>query len=220
MNECSFKLNHYYLALEAYRKAGYTFADFAAYFNMLAVDSFPNKLIVLRHDVDFSIFNARGFAYAESANAVHSTYFLRLHSPSYNALSSISLDTISLLHHYRATFGLHIEPDMVDLAEIRNPEQWLMNCIDLLNSVLPSELCAASLHCVDKGATDTQWIVDACEEWGLPLVSHDMPGLKYLSDSNGRWREGCFCQWIDKEPRLHVCTHPVWWFHNSPQENY
>jgi hypothetical protein len=45
------------------------------------------------------------------------------------------------------------------------------------------------------------------------------PG-KYLSDSGGRWREGCFCEWIGKEDLLFVNTHPVWWYNECPQENF
>jgi hypothetical protein len=47
-----------------------------------------------------------------------------------------------------------------------------------------------------------------------------MEGFKYLSDSNGRWREGCVCGHLEEYERLCVLTHGWWWFETSPVENY
>ncbi|MFH0778530.1 MAG: hypothetical protein V2A71_07865 [Candidatus Eisenbacteria bacterium] len=44
--------------------------------------------------------------------------------------------------------------------------------------------------------------------------------FKYLSDSNGRWREGCLCEHLGKHKRICVLIHPFWWFDKTPVENY
>jgi hypothetical protein len=47
-----------------------------------------------------------------------------------------------------------------------------------------------------------------------------MKGFKYLSDSNGKWREGCICGHLGRHDRLCVLIHGWWWFERSPVENY
>jgi hypothetical protein len=216
MSECSFKLGHYLSTVLAYQKAGYSVMDFAEYFSR---HDLPEKLLILRHDIDFAIDNACRFSDLEFGYELRSSMFVRLHSANYNALSYGGICALRSIGAYGTTFGWHAEPDIATLANISYPETWMVSSIGLLNSILPSQICAISLHCVTKGMNN-QRIVDLLGKSGVPLVTHSMPGLKYLSDSNGRWREGCFCQWIDKAPRLHVLTHPIWWFHESPQENY
>lgn len=219
MTECKFTIDHYTDTLEQYSRAGYYITDFAEYFEMKGKGELPEKLLILRHDVDFSIVRECTIAIHEKQK---STFFVRLHSPFYNALDYQSISDMRYLTQVGGvkSIGIHIEPDMVRIAKIESPHQWLDAVVDIFDYVMPTRACAASLHCVAKGVVPTEWIVDALARRGIPLVTHDMPGLKYLSDSNGRWREGCFCQWIDKEPRIHLLTHPIWWFYESPQENY
>jgi hypothetical protein len=221
MSECSFKIEHYLDTLDAYREAGYRLLDFAEYFDNFM--DLPEKCLVLRHDVDFGLDRACDISFAERGLGVHSTFFVRLHSRHYNALSYDSIYALTAMHEYGATFGWHAEPDIMTILRKRDNLDWwhwTTRSLDMLDFVLPSRACAISLHCVTKSSSDPTHVNEVVAKTDLPIVSHHMIGLKYLSDSNGRWREGCFCQWIDREPRLHVLTHPVWWFNESPQENY
>ena len=221
MSECCFKLDHYRDTLKKYIFAGYKLIDFDDYFAMRGNGGLPEKFVLLRHDIDFSPRMAADLVVAELAIGTKSTLFVRLHARQYNILSAENLHqlwwTMSIVG---CSAGIHLEPDMVGLAGIEDRDQWLESCVKILNTIMSKRLCAASIHCVAKGILDTEWMRDALGRLGIPLVTHNMPGLKYLSDSNGRWREGCFCQWIDREPRIHLLTHPIWWFDRSPQENY
>ena len=46
--------------------------------------------------------------------------------------------------------------------------------------------------------------------------------FKYISDSSCRWRDGSFYENVisEKFKKLYILTHPYWWYHVSPIENY
>ena len=105
MSKCSFKLSHFKEILERAKELGYVFTTFRDYEKV----SDSNRLIILRHDIDYSITRALEIAKIESDLNIKATYFVRLHSKDYNPFEFkvyIKLREIVKLGH---ELGLHFE---------------------------------------------------------------------------------------------------------------
>ncbi len=217
MSECSTRYQHYIETLIAYRDAGYKAMRFIDYARS---DRLPDKTIILRHDVDFSLKAAAEMASLESANGFQSSFFLRVHAHFYSVFDVCSMASIGMMLDSGHEIGLHVgSGESQRLRE--NPEHSMDRQLCALVSVIDAGVQSASAHPPLGGG-----MPERVAEWvsinGL-RYTYDKPyfkDIKYLSDSRNSWREGCFCKWINEVPRLQVLTHPVWWHHKVPEENY
>lgn len=221
LDQCSFRLDHYESTLRAYRDAGYGIMSLSQYQESKWLCKLPDKILVLRHDIDIFPRAALPMVFREWALEVNSTLFVRLHSPFYNALSYENISNLVSIKGSGSELGLHAEPDVAALVHADDEQEFLEGDVRALESSLSISIQNVSSHSTRKGLS---WGADVvqkmCDQNGLTYINHKYDGMKYLSDSNGRWREGCFCEWVNKESRLQVLTHPTWWFMRSPQENY
>ena len=175
------------------------------------------KIILMRHDEDFSPEAAKALADIEADLGVRSTYFFRYHARQYNLLS---LPTIALLKELRGQgheIGLHGEthalPALIEQAgELPNRERELLT---LLVGVEGTGLSRDEPARTGSSASDK---VPAGFKY--EAYSDQFSGLKYISDSSAHWREGCMCQHIGEVDRLYILTHGFWWYRQTPLENY
>jgi hypothetical protein len=218
MDPCDFSLSHYRACLEEARRRGYTF-----YSMMEAAamgDGCSAKAIVLRHDLDHRVTLASKFAEIECAVGVTATYFVRIHAP-YNAASVENFRVLRALQRMNHEIGLHFDCDFASLFD-EEPEALLRRDKAVLESILGTSIRGVSPH---EPLKSLFAITDECaREIGFAYHAYSdlfTKRMKYVSDSSSRWREGCMCQFITADtPRLCILTHPIWWFHESPLENY
>ena len=178
-----------------------------------------NKIILLRHDVDFNFNNSIEMAKIESELGVTATYFLRLHAKNYNLLEYSNIKKIEKIIKMGHEVGLHFEPDFYH-KEGNDISINLQNEVSFLSKLLSYEIVGASIHEPSRrGNNITQKVID---KTSLEYESYLLPTTyKYISDSGGRWREGDLIDWVNKkEKKIYVNTHPVWWYNNTPLENY
>ena len=178
------------------------------------------KVIILRHDIDFSLDNALKFANIENKLGISSTYFIRLHSKYYNPLEYNSYNIIKAIQGLGHEIGFHQEPDFSSLFP--NPNEYLKQEIKSFNLLFQTHIKGVSTHEPDRrGIQITPQNISEFDleyESYFPIFTQQM---KYISDSGARWREGCMSEWINQEKsKLYINTHPFWWFENSPLENY
>lgn len=217
MSECGWKHEHYIDVLSAYRSAGYEIVRLIDYAKM---DKLPEKVMILRHDVDISFRGAAEMSYLESANGFASSYYMRVHARKYNLLDTCNIYKLWDMEDQGHEIGLHIgagESEILKEALGRSVQRQF----DILSLVVNGSVSSASIHSrSEPGAADA--VANWCKDKGLEFAYDDrfFKDIKYISDSRGMWREGCFCQWINRVPRLQVLTHPVWWHHKVPEENY
>lgn len=173
--------------------------------------------IEIVHDIDFPPNNVEELAQIEAAEGVSTKYFIRLHAKYYNALSLENIGLFNRLHSvYGHEIGLHFESSYYQEDSVTSGVQLEAS---MLETALSTTVKYVSLHCTSKGGTIPESKVPA----GLRLYSFDSPYYatrKYLSDSGGRWREGCICAHIGKHEKLIVLTHPNWWYRSNPSENF
>lgn len=180
-----------------------------------------NKLIILRHDIDFSLENALKFAQIENNLGITATYFIRLHSKYYNPLEIKNYNIIQNLKKLGHEISLHQEPDFSYLNS-SDPNQYVKDQIQAFNLLFQTQIKGISTH--EPARRGIQITSENIKEFGLEYESYFpcfTQQMKYISDSGARWREGCMSEWIKKgEPKLNINTHPFWWFEKTPLENY
>ena len=187
---CGFTLNHYKEIIELARDKGYTITPVSGYDDELV----NSKTIVLRHDIDFSLEFAYELASIEYDLGVPSSYYVLLHAETYNALSPKSIGMIESINGMGHEIGLHYDSRYSISHES-----------DLINSIIKKGIYSYSQHA--PGLTKK-------EEYQGLLDVRDIDA-KYISDSGRNWREGCVCEHIGKEKKLHVLIHPEWWVTDS-----
>ena len=185
---CEFSLAHYQEIIETAKDKGYIITSAVNYFEE------TKKPLLIRHDVDFSLEYAYDLANYEYDLGIQTSYYIYFHSWSYNALGPEEMKMIQAMKemgheigfHYDSRYSLSHEPD-------------------LLSSMIRGGLFSYTQHVPTLSKKETyQGLQDPFE--------YD---LKYISDSGRNWREGCICQHIGKDKRLHVSIHPEWWVTNS-----
>lgn len=181
---CQFSLNHYVECIELAEQEGYKIKRVCDYNNE------DKKVILLRHDIDFSLKYALELAKLEYQIGIKSSYYVYLHSWGYNALAPESMDIIKKISKMGHEIGLHYD------------SRYLLHCEgNIIHDLIHEKEITFSQH--NPGMTDK-----------LNNDVNSLP-LKYISDSGRNWREGCMCEHIGKHNKLHILVHPIWWVGKS-----
>jgi len=180
------------------------------------------KIIILRHDVDYSLDNALKMATIESDLGISASYFIRMHSTHYNPLDYKNYKIIKKIASLGHEIGFHQEPDFSMIFFENSRNEYVKNQIQCFMNLFDIEICGVSTH--EPARTGFQITNDNLNYFNLSYEAY-CPSLtdnaKYISDSGCRWREGDMLNWINKgEDKLYVLTHPVWWYETTPLENY
>jgi len=197
--KCDFGFRHYREILNLFKKGGYKFCFFGEKPDQKV------KRVYLRHDVDFSLEKALQLAKIENRARVRSTYFIRLSAPFYNIFDPVNLEIIKEINNLGHRIGLHYEGDITNKMTI---EREVSRQIQILRSYFKVGN-VVSFHRPSKFVLGREF-----GEFVSTYQSEFFKKIKYLSDSKGKWREGCICQWLksDSPPKnLQVLLHPIWW---------
>jgi len=217
---CSFKLDHYKYCLELAKKNNYSFLNMHEYIARKDKLGNSEKIIVLRHDIDYKLKIALNPAKIEHGLGISATYFIRLHSD-YNVFSYENYKIVKELLRMKHELGLHYDCDFADLFGEDNRE-FLKRDIETLERMLNRKTFGVSSHEPKR----SRFTIDDSNlyEFGFEYRAYSdmfLKEMKYISDSSCRWREGCMCNFFKKgTKKLCILTHPIWWFDKSPIEIY
>lgn len=216
---CNFTVAHYHEILVEARRLGYACVGFRDLLDGRAAGA--ARVLLLRHDIDFTVANALRFAQIEQTVGASATYFVRLHAHQYNPFVLPTFRQLRAIAQLGGELGLHYEPDFAREAGCDDAEG-LRRARLILETGLATDVQGVCPHEVVR--THTMVLpAEAVAQAGFRYQAYDAQffgGLKYLSDSSARWREGCVCQWLGKQDRLYVLTHGFWWYEQTPLENY
>ena len=194
---CDFSYRHYREMLKKAMKTHsfYTFKDFP---------KVPDKrYILLRHDVDVQPEKALQMAVIENAIGVTSTYFFRIHGPYSLIQEEALIKRIGRLGH---EVGFHYEP-MFYLIHKLAPDTVLEE-IKLFEKKLNIEIKSVAAHLSSMAPSSVNLSgTEYLDVYSAPFFKE----IKYISDSNKVWREGCMCKWIGLQQKLQILVHPHWW---------
>ena len=216
--ECGFTIAHYRDTLEAFRRAGYEVISFERY---LREFSDAEKVLILRHDIDMRLDTAVRMARHDMEMGRVSTFFIRLHAKGYNFMDLTGYRAAKSIVAMGHELALHFESNFaVVLGE--EPQDFASREMTIFEKIIGGPILGVSTH--EPSRADAPNVVeDLMRTRGLKYHAYQdrfIKEMKYLSDSGGRWREGCFCNWTDKVMKLQVLIHPFWWYDTAPQENY
>lgn len=180
-------------------------------FRMYSDFSDREKVVLWRHDVDFSVHSARNLSQIEAEEGVKSTYFLYLHSEFYNLMeqeiTKYVHDIIALGHHV----GLHFNCGYYNVQDEEKLEKFLLIEKRILEEIFGQQIHAFSFH------IPTPFTMN-CRKWqygGMinTYAEYFQKEVGYCSDSNGYWRFRRLEEVLQeaKDNCLQILTHPVWW---------
>jgi hypothetical protein len=202
-NPHRFSIKHYSRTLKHYLEAGYTVVPFSAIGTVST-----SKVLVLRHDVDISLEYVAPVLAAESELGVRSTVFVRTSALGYSLDDPATASAVRRMADGGFEVGLHYEfgaDARNDRIDLQRQKQALEQCLGKpVPGAAPHRVAIAKREPPVETIKSIGFEYDAFE----PRFTRE---FKYISDSRRRWREGCFCSWIDAAERLQVLTHPVWW---------
>lgn len=179
------------------------------------------KIILWRHDVEFSPYIALEMAKIEAKLGVKATYFFQTHAETYNlferAVSDIALEVAELGHEVGLHFDSHYWGSGGVGECVSGGVEWLVRCIGkdarYFDDCLEIRPRVFSFHCTDD-------FIKSCEAHdygGLMNVYSDFFKTKfaYCADSTGFWRyerlDERLCD--EKIRHLQVLTHDAMWSH-------
>ena len=170
------------------------------------------KVILWRHDVDFSPQKALVMAEQEFELGIKAYYFFQVNSLYYNVLekeTSKIIKEIFLMGHY---IGFHFDVDVDTFNEMKFFDDKIKFEIGILENIINSKINVFSLH---NPTTIKNIKFDDSRHFGL--INASSPKLlkcfKYCSDSNGFWRFDSLESLLTDHniKKLYVLTHPIWW---------
>ena len=209
MNKFSF--NYYKKMLKKAISCGFTISSFENF------DKKKKKTIILRHDIDYSLKGILEFAKIENDLGVTSTYFFRVHSSKYNPFSQDCYYILNYLKNLNHEIGLHFDSSYfseifkLDPISVFNKEKIILETIidKKIKSVSEHYDIYCNIFNIQK--LDSQINIKKLKIQNYAYDKKFVIDMKYISDSNGNWREGDILENLNFK-RLQVLTHPELWF--------
>lgn len=198
-----FSYDAYCSFLDGIKQEGY---KFCGYDNWRG----EKKLIIMRHDIDYSLEDAIPIAEIEANAGVKSTYFVLVRGDCYNIFSRKGMHALRLLKSMGHEIGLHFDEVA---CEAGDHVEGILQEARLLGAAAETEIKSVSMHRPSREALEGDWSIPGMEN---AYSQEYFRRFKYISDSRMRWREnageiirsGRFDQ-------LQVLTHPFWYGERS-----
>lgn len=222
MKECpnfrDFNYKHYEAIIKKALEMRYKIVNFRE------VDEFydSERLLLLRHDIEEKPERALRIAEVEHSLGVHSTFFVRIHSNDYNPFGFKSIGELKKILSLGHEIGLHYET--LELARVLKVDPLALFIQDksALENSLDIKIESVSEHgdkrthrTIDHPSEDSMELMERLKQGVICRNSYDpryFKEMKYLSESNGVWREGCICEHLGEQLKIQLLTHPHLWY--------
>jgi hypothetical protein len=200
-----FTIARYGQLIELARSQGFVFVAFG--------DVFPpaGKIILWRHDVEFSPHTALRMAEIESDAGVKATYFFQLHSEFYNVLEKEVSHIVARIKELGHDIGLHFDSHYFNVQSEDQLANYLILDAEYFNRIFGMQIRVFSFH-------NTTPFILSCErsEYAgfINVYSREFKKLfAYCADSTGFWRYERLEEVLQnpKVNRLQVLTHDAMW---------
>src|SRR5262245_11780845 len=180
-----------------------------------------SKTIIMRHDVDYTLNGVPQLVEIENRAGVTATYFFRVHAHEYNLFTPHVYRLLKFIRSCGHEVGLHFEAMTFSRALNLDPTKVLAQEKWVLEAILGEQIKSASEHRdVSHTVHGTKYFHDLHNPLDFRIENYALEPrffrqMKYLSDSNGFWREGDLLSHIDDHNRFQVLVHPDWWFESD-----
>ena len=188
--------------ISKFLEANYRFCDFNQ-------KNYDERIVIFRHDVDFSTQAARDMANLEARLGIASTYFFLIRSPFYNIFEPKTFHHIQEINSLGHNIGLHFDASLYDEN---------LNCLDyaanreceIMEKIFGSRVDFISFHRPIRSLLGLDKKVAGRDHTYNKRFFND---FGYVSDSRGEWRFGSpnKHQAFASGKGMQVLTHPIWW---------
>lgn len=181
-------------------------------------DANVKKTVILRHDVDYTLNGVLNLAQIENELGVTATYFFRVHAHEYNLFTPHVYEMIRHIRSCGHEIGLHFEAMTFSRALDLDPAQVILQERIVIEAILGDKIKSVSEHRdVSHTVHSTRNMHDLWDPRSFGFENYALEArffkaMKYLSDSNGFWREGDILSHLDQHDRFQILVHPDWWF--------
>ena len=182
------------------------------------IDQNTESFCVIRHDVEFSLDRALELARIEHEMNINTSYFIQLNNDTYNPLSSKGIEIIHEISKLGHKIGLHFTPSSAEHNIIVEEFNTLKA---IFYGKIGFNIDRFSFH---RPNLNVELLSNKIRIDGLINVYDDLffeffdgeipdkPRVKYVSDSNHKWKYGSPLEAIDDGCRkLHILFHPFSW---------
>lgn len=190
--------------IDKLKENNYIFSDYQNFYN-------NQKVVILRHDIDFTIDKALEMAKLEYNNGVSSSYFVLLCTDFYNVFSKISRKMLLEIKSLGHNIGLHFDETKYEINSNKELfKQKVISEINDLQSALNIEINLVSMHRPSK------WLLDENIILGGRVINtysnRFFKEFKYVSDSRMNWRENILdIIQSNNYDKINILTHPIWY---------
>tara|TARA_Y100001958_G_scaffold98184_1_gene67830 strand:- start:19365 stop:20132 length:768 start_codon:yes stop_codon:yes gene_type:complete len=200
-----FTLSNYKNILKMAINKGYKFKLFDILYD------YPQRSIILRHDLEFSVPIALEMAKIEYQLGIKSTFFIQLHGDFYNALEINTFNIIKEIESFGHEIALHFDTHFWDIKDTQQLEQFLLIDKDTFTKYFGKAPRLFSFH-------NNNAFTMTCEQNSYGGM-HNVYATKYkkeygyCADSTGFWRYEILEQRINeaKDNVLQVLIHDAMW---------
>jgi hypothetical protein len=173
-------------------------------------EDFEGKQVIVRHDIDVDLDAAVEMSRIEREEGIKATYYVWLNSPFYSLFEKRYINSINEIISNGHDVGLHFDETAYEIKS----EKDILNNIDkevkVLEGYFGISITSVSFHRPSKYVLDNDLNL---KKYINTYSNKFFKEYKYISDSNGIWREGCGCNIFKqgKYKKIQILTHPIWW---------
>lgn len=167
------------------------------------------RIVILRHDVDFSLEKALEMAELENKLNVSAIYFVLLSTDFYNVASKKSIEIIKKIINSGGTIGLHFDEQKYQIETKKDLIKYIKYEADILSKIIEEKIDIVSMHRPSKKFLEMNLEIP---EMINSYQKGFFKNFKYVSDSRMNWRENI--EEIinsNKYEKLHILIHPFWY---------
>ena len=173
------------------------------------------KTLLIRHDIDVSLYDAVKLARIESQFNIKATYFIWLKSPFYNSLSIEHMDILKAIIELGHDIGLHFDP--LNYEEF-SFEQNVSEESTILKNLIKKEITAISFHQPPRSLVRSE----IKHISNLPQVysKYIFDTYEYIADSNCVWSKPIEKLLDGEFDKVQLLIHPEWWVNEGVENRY
>lgn len=167
-------------------------------------------VVILRHDIDYSMSKAREMAAIEQAEGVRSTFMVLLTSPYYNLLQAENRRALHDIASMGHEVGLHYDTDACVASDAEGRVAEVVRQARFLESCVGIPVSSIAQHNPSVVA-DRIFVPGYRDSYGDQYFRN----LAYLSDSRRLWGAPDVYEFFREHARSQLLVHPLWWFDES-----
>lgn len=211
---CNFSYKHYREMLKKALNAGFVICNFRDY----EKNKKEEKLIILRHDVDYSPKRALNIAKIEKSLNVKSTFFIRVHGEHYHPIERKSLDIFKEILKMGHEIGLHYEARTYAKKLGMSPKEIFLWEKAILEKIFNTKILSASEHRDLEGGKQPYHFFINKHAVEIEQETYEKQFQTfYLADSCNKWNKGCLCENLEHN-HIQLLVHPDLWGEGALKE--